>query len=91
MLKDYMGFSSQQIYSYCKGERKKIPKLQMACEEMYYKYAYERDYDIIDMERIMDNIMRYNKNMTDKTRVVGEALLIYWWGYSMANIANTHK
>lgn len=79
MLKDYLTFSSQEIYRYQKGERKKVSKWLIASDELYYSQVKKYNYDIIDMEQIWKNISRANHSMADKTRVVGEALLIYWW------------
>jgi len=81
MLQRYMGFSKQETQSYQKAVRKKINKLYTASEELFFQVGEECNYDQFDLEELWYNMNHYNMSMTDKTRKVGEALLLYWWVY----------
>ncbi len=91
MLKKYLGFTNQEIYIYQKGKRKRVSKLQLASEERYYQNGNKYNYDIIDLVQIWRNIQMANRSITDKTRVVGEALLVYWWVWAKFHKQSTHS
>jgi len=82
MLQRYLGFSKQETQSYQRAVRKKIDKLYTASEELFFQVGEECNYDQIDHEQLWQNMKHYNMSMTDKTRKVGEALLLYWWVYA---------
>lgn len=79
MLMDYLGFSSQQIYSYYNGVQNKVSRLQISSEKLFYNFGSKYDYDTINLEQTWSNMIKYNRHMTNKTTVVAEALLVYWW------------
>ncbi len=91
MLQRYLEFSKHQSQSYQRAVRKKVSKLHIACEELFFRKGTERNYDQIDLEQIWYNMIHYNKSMTDKTRVVGEALLLYWWVWAKFHKPSTHN
>jgi len=82
MLQRYLGFSRQETQSYQIAVRKKVNKLYTASEELFFQVGEECNYDQIDLEQLWHSMKHYNLSMTDKTRKVGEALLLYWWVYS---------
>jgi len=82
MLQRYMGFSKQETQSYQRAVRKKVNKLYLVSEELFFSEGKERNYDQFDLEQLWQSMKYYNMSMTDKTRKVGEALLLYWWVYT---------
>ena len=82
MLQGYLGFSKQETQFYQRAMRKKINKLYVISEELFFRRGKEYKYDLIDLEQLWRNMMHYNSSMTDKTRETGKALLVYWWGYA---------
>jgi len=73
--------TEQEVYRYQQGERKKRTNWQIISEELYYDKVSEHDYDKIAMEQIWENIKRTHKSMTDKSRVIADALLLYYAAY----------
>jgi len=91
MLQHYLGFSKKQTQSYQRAVRKKVNELYNACEELFFENAREDDYDLIDIEQIWHNMTHNNISMTDKTMVIGEAILLYWWVYAMSHKNSNHN
>jgi hypothetical protein len=58
-----------------------VNELYLSIENLFFREGRERNYDQIDLEQLWKNMSHYKMSMTDKTRVVGEALLLYWWVY----------
>ena len=81
MLQNYLGFRKAQVVIYQKPIRKSVPKLKNVSEEMFFYYGREHEYDRIDLEQIWYNMMHYNSSMTDKSRIIGEALTLYYATY----------
>jgi DNA polymerase III alpha subunit len=81
MLLDYLGFTKQEVYRYQQGERKKKANWQMLSEELYSHNVNKYGYDKIAMAQIWENIKRAHKSMTDKSRVIAEALTLYYATY----------
>jgi len=91
MLQRHLSFSKHQTQSYQKAVRKKVNELYNACEELFFENARKDDYDLIDLEQIWYNMTHYNSSMTDKTMVIGEAILLYWWVYAMSHKQSIHS
>jgi len=91
MLQRYLDFSKQETQSYQRAVRKKINKLYLASEELFFQVGEECNYDQIDHEQLWHNMIHYNMSMTDKTRKVGEALLLYWWVCATPHKPSTHN
>jgi len=91
MLQRHLGFSRQETQSYQRAVRKNVNELYLSIENLFFREGREHNYDQIDLEQLWRNMRHYKMSMTDKTRVVGEALLLYWWVYALSQKPNSHN